>query len=65
MYHQVAVAAERQRTLQEDAQKQIRARQVRAMTRVSRKAKRAERNLIQAQCEAMRLRAELALRLDH
>jgi hypothetical protein len=35
------------------------------MTRASRRAKRAERNLVQAQCEAMRLRAELALRLDH
>ena len=35
------------------------------MTRASRKAKRAERNLVEAQCEAMRLRAELALRLDY
>lgn len=65
MYHQAAFVTERQRSLQEYAQKQSRARQVRAMTRVSRRAKRAERNLVQAQCEAMRLRAELALRLDH
>ena len=65
MYQQPAFVTERQRSLQEYAQKQSRARQVRAMTRVSRRAKRAERNLVQAQCEAMRLRAELALRLDH
>ncbi|HEX6855360.1 MAG TPA: hypothetical protein VF204_08715 [Streptosporangiaceae bacterium] len=56
---------ERQRSLQEYAQKQTRARQVRALTRMSRRAQRAERNLVQAQCEAMRLRAEVALRLDH
>ena len=65
MYHQAAIVTERQRSLQEYAQKQNLARQVRAMTRASRRAKRAERNLVQAQCEAMRLRAELALRLDH
>jgi hypothetical protein len=65
VYHQAAVVTERQRSLQEYAQKQNLARQVRAMTRASRRAKRAERNLVQAQCEAMRLRAELALRLDH
>ena len=65
MFVYEAVAMERQRSLQEYAEQQSRARQVRAMTRVSRKAKRAERNLVQAQCEAMRLRAELALRLDH
>jgi len=65
VYHHEAVAMERQRSLQKYAQQQSRARQVRAMTRASRKAKRAERNLAQAQCEAMRLRAELALRLDH
>ena len=65
MYHQEAVAIERQRSLQEYAQRQSRARQVRALTRMSRRAKRAERNLAQAQCEAMRLRAELALRLDY
>ena len=65
MYHQEAVVMERQRSLQEYAQKENRARQVRALTRVSRRAKRAERNLVQAQCEAMRLRAELALGLDH
>lgn len=65
MYHQEAVAMERQRSLQEYAQKQSRARQARALTRMSRRAQRAERNLVQAQCEAMRLRAELTLRLDH
>ena len=65
MYHHEAVVMERQRSLQEYAQKESRARQVRALTRASRRARRAERNLVQAQCEAMRLRAELALRLDH
>ena len=65
MYLQEAAAIERQRSLQDYAQQEKRARQVRAMTRASRRAKRAERNLVQAQCEAMRLRAELALRLDH
>jgi hypothetical protein len=60
-----AVAMERHRSLQDYAQQESRARQVRAMARVSRRAKRAERHLVQAQCEAMRLRAELALRLDH
>ena len=65
MYQNEAVALERQRSLQEYAMQQNRARQVRAMARMSRRAKRAERNLAQAQCEAMRLRAELALRLDH
>jgi hypothetical protein len=65
VYHHEAVAMERQRSLQDYALQQNRARQVRAMTRMSRRAKRAERNLVQAQCEAMRLRAELALRLDH
>lgn len=65
MYHQEAVVMERQRSLQEYAQKQSLARQARALTRMSRRARRAERNLVQAQCEAMRLRAELALRLDH
>jgi hypothetical protein len=65
VYHQEAVVLERQRSLQEYAQNQSRARQVRALTRVTRRAQRAERNLVQAQCEAMRLRAELTLRLDH
>jgi len=65
VYLQEAAAIERQRSLQDYAQQEKRARQVRAMTRASRRAKRAERNLVQAQCEAMRLRAELALRLDH
>jgi hypothetical protein len=65
VYHQEAVARERQQSLQEYAQRQSRVRQARAMTRMSRRARRAERNLVQAQCEAMRLRAELALRLDH
>ena len=65
MYHHDAVATERQRSMQEYAEQQSRARQVRAMTRASRRAKRAERNLVQAQCEAMRLRAELALKLDY
>ncbi len=65
MYHQQAVVLERQRSLQEYAQNQSRARQVRALTRVTRRAQRAERNLVRAQCEAMRLRAELTLRLDH
>ena len=65
MYYQEAVAMERQRSLQEYAQTQSRARQVRALARMSRRAQRAERNLVQAQCEAVRLRAELALKLVH
>jgi hypothetical protein len=65
VYYYDAVARERQRSLQEYAEQQSRARQVRSTIRMSRRAMRAERNLVQAQCEAMRLRAELALRLDH
>ena len=55
---------ERQRQMQEVAQELNQARRLRALSRASRRAQRAERNLTRAQCEAMRLRAELALRLD-
>jgi hypothetical protein len=55
---------ERQRSLQDYARRESQARQLRALTRVSRRAQRAERNLVHAQCEAMRLRAELALRVN-
>ena len=64
MYHDHEVATERQRRMQETAQEQSQARRLRALSRASRRAERAERNLTRAQCDAMRLRAELALRLD-
>ena len=50
--------------MQEAAQEQSQARRLRALSRASRRAERAERNLTQAHCDAMRLRADLALRLD-
>ena len=50
--------------MQEIAQEQSQIRRLRALSRASRRAERAERNLTRAQCDAMRLRAELALRLD-
>lgn len=55
---------ERQRRMQEAAQEQSQARWLRALGRASRRAERAERNLTRAHCDAMRLRAELALRFD-
>jgi hypothetical protein len=61
MYYDHVVAKERQRTMRESARQQSQVRQLRALTRVSRRAERAERDLAQAHCEAMRLRAELAL----
>jgi hypothetical protein len=64
MYHDHDVAMERQRRMQEVAQELSQARRLRALSRASRRAQRAERNLTRAQCDAMRLRAELALRLD-
>jgi hypothetical protein len=64
VYHNEAVVMERQRSMQNHARRESQARQLRALTRVSRRARRAERNLVQAQCEAMRLRAELALRVN-
>lgn len=64
MYHDHEVAIERQRRMQEEAQDQSQARRLRALSRASRRAERAERNLTRAHCDAMRLRAELALRTD-
>jgi len=64
MYHDVEVAMQRQRQMQEAAQEQSQARRLRALMRASRRADRAKRNLARAHCDAMRLRAELALRLD-
>ena len=64
MYHDHEVAMERQRRMQEAAQEQSQARRLRALGRASRRAERAERNLTRAHCDAMRLRAELALRSD-
>jgi hypothetical protein len=64
MYLTHQVAAERQRGMQEVAQAQSQLRRVRALSRASRRAERAQRNLARAHCEAMRLRAELALQLD-
>jgi hypothetical protein len=55
---------QRQRRMQEAAQEQNQARRLRALNRASRRAERAERNLVRAHCDAMRLRAELALRLN-
>jgi hypothetical protein len=64
MYHDHKAAIQRQRRMQEAAQEQNQARRLRALSRASRRAQRAERNLTRAHCDAMRLRAELALRLD-
>lgn len=64
MYYNYEVARDRQRTMHESARLQSQARQLRALTRMSRRAERAERYLAKAHCEAMRLRAELALRTD-
>ena len=50
--------------MQEAAQEQSQVRRLRALGRASRRAERAERNLTRAHCDAMRLRAELALRPD-
>jgi len=64
MYYDHEIARQRQRTMQETARLQSQVRQLRALSRVSRRAERAEQNLAKAHCEAMRLRAELALRAD-
>lgn len=64
MYHDHEVAMERHRRMQEVAQELSQARRLRALSRASRRAQRAERNLTRAQCDAMRLRAELALHPD-
>jgi len=48
----------------EAAREQNQVRQLRALSRASRRAERAERDLARAHCNAMRLRAELALRLE-
>ena len=50
--------------MHESARRQSQARQLRALNRVSRRAERARRDLAKAHGEAMRLRAELALRTD-
>jgi hypothetical protein len=64
MYQDHEFLRERQRELQAAAQAQSQARRLAALNRASRRAERARRNLARAHCEAMRLRAELALRLD-
>ena len=64
MYYEHEIAMERQRRMQEAAQDQSQARRLRALSKASRRAERAKRNLARAHCDAMRLRAELALRLD-
>lgn len=64
MYYDHEIAKDRQRAMHETARRQSQARQLRALTRVSRRAERAERDLAKAHCDAMRLRAELALRTD-
>ena len=64
MYHVHEVARERQRGMQEMAQAQSQVRRLRALSKASRRADRARRNLARAHCDAMRLRAELALQLD-
>jgi len=61
MYPAHEIARERQRGMLEMAQAQNQARRVRALSRAARRAERARRNLARAHCEAMRLRAELAL----
>jgi len=50
--------------MQEVAQELSQARRLRELSRASRRAERAERKLARAHCDAMRLRAELALRLE-
>jgi len=64
MYYEHELARERQFRMLEAAQEQSQARRLRALSRAARRAARAERNLARAHCDAMRLRAELALRLD-
>ena len=64
MYYEHEIAMERQRRMQEAAQDQSQARRLRALSKASRRAERAKRNLARAHCDAMRLRAELALRLE-
>ena len=64
MYRDHEFLKERQRQLQEVAQRESQARRLVALNRASRQAERARRNLARAHCDAMRLRAELALRLD-
>jgi uncharacterized protein (DUF2236 family) len=64
MYHEHEIARQRQRSMLVAAQEQSQARRLRALGKAARRAARAERNLARAHCEAMRLRAELALRLD-
>jgi hypothetical protein len=64
MYLDYEVAIARQRRMREVAQEQSQARWLRALSRASRRAERAERDLARAHCDAMRLRAELAWRLD-
>ncbi len=64
MYYDHKFLGERQRQLQEVAQAQSQARRLAALNRASRRAARAKRNLARAHGEAMRLRAELALRTD-
>jgi hypothetical protein len=64
MYYDHEIARERQRTMHESARRQSQARQLRALSRVSRRAERAERDLAKAHCDAMKLRAELALRTN-
>ena len=63
MYHEHEFARERQLSMLEAAQQHSQARRLRALSRTARRAARAERNLARAHCDAMRLRAELALRL--
>jgi predicted O-methyltransferase YrrM len=64
MYYEHEFLRERQRQMQEMAQAQSQARRLVALNRAARRAERARRSLARAHCEAMRLRAELALRLD-
>jgi hypothetical protein len=64
MYNDHEVALQRQRRMLEVAREQNQVRQLRALSRASRRAERAERDLARAHCNAMRLRAELALRLE-
>jgi len=64
MYNDHEVAMQRQQRILEVAREQHQVRRLRALSRASRRADRAERNLARAHCDAMRLRAELALRLE-
>jgi hypothetical protein len=64
MYYNYEVARDRQRRMHESARQQSQVRELRALSRMSRRAERAERYLAKAHGEAMRLRAELALRTD-